>query len=150
MANNKPAESIFSNLCDIGIVVKDIDKAVKRLEALGIGPFKQAPTPPGAEGLFYLGKPLVSNYKALVARLGKVKIELFQPGDASDPFKTFMKTQGEGIHHLGFQVNNVEKEINKLTKQGAEVIYTARISGRIAAAFLDLKAGNILIELTDI
>jgi len=147
MEQDLPAQLIYSNLCDIGVVVNDLDKTVKRLEALGIGPFKPARPPEGAEGLYYRGKPLVSKFRGLVARLGNVEMEIFEPGGKPNPWEEFLETKGEGIHHVGFHVDDVEKEVNRLTGQGAEVTLTGMINGKLAAAYVDLKVANILIEL---
>jgi methylmalonyl-CoA/ethylmalonyl-CoA epimerase len=148
LAKKTPAKSTFSNLWDIGVVVRDIDKTAKRLESLGMGPFIQPRPPAGDEGLFFHGKPLVSNFKALITKIGNIEFNLLQPDDKPSPWKDFLDTKGEGIHHLGFQVDDVEKEVNRLTSQGAEVILIGRIRGKMGAAYLDLKIGNILIELT--
>ncbi len=147
MAKNTSAKSTFSNLYHVAVVVRDIDKTVKRLEAMGIGPFRAGEAPPGAEGMFYRGKPLAMDFKELIAKLGDIELELFQPGEKPSPWKEFLETRGEGLHHLGFRVDDVEKEIDRLTKQGAEVTLTAKAYGKIAGAYLDLKAGGIIVEL---
>ena len=147
MANNETPKSTYSRLCDIGMVVRDLDKTVKRLEALGIGPFEPAQPPPGAEGLYYRGQPLVANFKGLVAHLGDIELELFQPMGKPNPWEEFLETKGEGIHHIGFHVDDVEKEVARLTGQGAEVTLTGKVNGKLAAAYIDLKAGDLLIEL---
>jgi methylmalonyl-CoA/ethylmalonyl-CoA epimerase len=145
--NHKTEKPVFSNLCDIGIVVKDLDKTVTRLEALGIGPFVPAQAPPGAEGLFYRGQPLTAKFRGLVAHLGAIELEIFEPQENPNPWEDFMATKGEGIHHIGFHVDDIEKEVNRLTDQGAEVIMTGKINGQLAAAYIDLKAGGLIIEL---
>jgi methylmalonyl-CoA/ethylmalonyl-CoA epimerase len=147
MAKNAPSKSTFSQLCDVAVVVRDINKTVKRLEALGLGPFKEVPPPPGAEGMFFRGKLLVANDRALAAYIGNLKLEIIQPGNEPSPWKEFLDKHGEGIHHLGFLVSDVEKEVNQLVNQGAEVILTGNISGKLGAAYVDPKAGNIIIEL---
>jgi hypothetical protein len=131
-------------------VVKDIDRTAKRLEALGIGQFVQGHPPAGAEGLFYRGKPLESNFKALIMRVGNLSLEFIQPDGKPNPWSEFLKTRGEGIHHIGFQVEDVEKEVNRLTGLGAEVPLYGKINGKIGAAYIDLKVANLCIELTSL
>ena len=138
----------FSRPWDMAVVVRDIERTVKHLEALGIGPFIQPHPPSGAEGLFFQGRPLDSNYKALTGRLGKMQLEIIQPDDRPNPWAAFLNTRGEGIHHIGFQVEDVEKEVNRLTGHGAEVPFFGKINGKIGAAYVDLKIANIVIELT--
>jgi methylmalonyl-CoA/ethylmalonyl-CoA epimerase len=147
MEHSLPEQLTFYRICDIGIVVQDLDKTVKRLEALGIGPFVPARPLRGAEGLCYRSKPLVSNFRGLVAHLGNVELEIFEPNSKPNPWEEFFVTKGEGIHHIGFHVSDVEKEVNRLTAQGAEVTLTGTVNGKLAAAYIDLKVANIIIEL---
>jgi catechol 2,3-dioxygenase-like lactoylglutathione lyase family enzyme len=147
MEHDLPTQLTSSRLCDIGIVAKDLDKTVQRLQALGIGPFMPAKPPPGAEGMYYRGKPLVSSFRGLVAYLGSVEIEIFEPAGKPNPWEELIETRGEGIHHVGFHVEDVEKEVERLTEKGAEVTLTGTIQGKLAAAYVDLKVANIIIEL---
>ena len=103
--------------------------------------------PPGAEGLFYRGKPLNSNFVEFSAGLGNIELEIFEPDNKPSPWKEFLDAKGEGIHHLAFKVENLQKEIDRLAAQGAEVILTSRISGKLGGAYLDLKASGIIVEL---
>ena len=44
MTEKVEAETKFSNkFLHVGVIVKDMDKAIERLESLGIGPFKPYP-----------------------------------------------------------------------------------------------------------
>jgi methylmalonyl-CoA/ethylmalonyl-CoA epimerase len=148
MVNESP-EELNSYICwDMAVVVRDLASTVKRLEALGFGPFILPDAPPGAEGLFFQGQPLNSNYKALVGRIGNMQIEIIQPDDKPNPWKDFLDTRGEGIHHIGFQVKNIEKETGRLTTRGAEVPFYGKIYGKTGAAYIDLKTAGIVLELT--
>jgi methylmalonyl-CoA/ethylmalonyl-CoA epimerase len=146
MAEKTMAKSTFSNLRQVAIVVRDLEKTVSRLESLGIGPFKRTVAPDGAEGLFFRGK-ILDRDKSFVTSLGSIEFEIIEPDNTPSPWKEFLDTKGEGIHHLAFQVDDVEKEVNRLTSQGAELILTGKIKGKLGAAYVDLKAGNILVEL---
>jgi methylmalonyl-CoA/ethylmalonyl-CoA epimerase len=147
MVMKNPAKSTFTNLVHVAVVVRDIDKTIKRLEALGISPFYEAKIPPGAEGLFFRGRPLISKFREYKAKIGKLELEIFQPDDNPSPWKEFLDTKGEGIHHLGFQIEDVEKTVKELTDKGAETILTGKIKGKLVTAYVDLKAGNIVMEL---
>ncbi|UCC16318.1 MAG: VOC family protein [Dehalococcoidales bacterium] len=147
---DKDSPGIFdSYICwDVAVVVKDLESTVQRLEELGIGPFIIPDAPPGAEGLFYQGKPLESDYKALVARLGNMQIEIIQPDDKPNPWKEFLDTRGEGIHHIGFQVDDVEGEVDRLTGLGAKVPLIGKQNGKTGAAYVELNVANLVLELT--
>ena len=143
------SKMLSSGICwDMAVVVRDLESTVKRLEELGIGPFVLPDAPAGAEGLFYRGRPLESGYKALAARIGNMQIEIIQPDDKPNPWKEFLDTRGEGIHHIGFQVDDVEGEVDRLTGHGAEVPFVGKINGKTGAAYVDLKVANLILELT--
>ena len=139
----------YSRPWDMAVVVHDLESTVKKLESMGMGPFILPDAPEGAEGLFYKGSPMTSEYKALVGRLGNMQVEVIQPDDKPNPWSEFLRTHGEGIHHIGFQVDDVEKEMERFTSQGAEVPMIGRQNGKIGAAYIDLKIGNMVIELTN-
>ena len=118
------------------------------MEALGIGPFIQGRPPSGAEGLYYHGKPLESNYQARIVRVGNMQLEIIQPDDKPNPWTEYLNTQGEGIHHIGFQIDDVEQAVSRLTGLGAEVPFFGKINGKVGAAYVDLKIANLFFELT--
>lgn len=143
------SKTLSSAICwDVAVVVKDLERTVKRLGELGIGPFVVPEAPEGAEGLFYQGQPLESDYKARVARLGNMQLEIIQPDDKPNPWKEFLETRGEGIHHIGFQVDDVEGELSRLTACGVEVPIIGKQNGKTGAAYVDLNIANLVIELT--
>ena len=147
MEQNVSTQLTSSRLCDIGVVVKDLDKTIKRLEDYGFGPFNPAKPPEGAEGLYYRGKPFTSDFRGLVVNLGDVGLEVIEPNSKPNPWEDFLETRGEGFHHIGFKVDDVEQEVNRLTALGAEVILTGKVNGKLAAAYVDLKVANLVFEL---
>jgi methylmalonyl-CoA/ethylmalonyl-CoA epimerase len=147
MLEKKQIKSTFFNLDHVAIVVRDIDKTIKCLETMGIGPFYKAEAPPGASGLFFRGQPLGWNFREYKAKIGDLEVEIFEPDDKPSPWKEFLDTKGEGIHHLGFYTEDVEKSANKLADQGAELILTGKIGGKLASSYFDLKVGNIFVHL---
>ena len=118
-------ESTFSRVVQIGIVVKDVEQTVKRLEALGIGPFTEISLPPGGEEWFH-DKPMHADFKFRSVMIGDLQIELIQPVSGDSPHKEFLETRGEGIHHIAFSVRDVQKEVIGLRDQGVEVVLRAR------------------------
>jgi methylmalonyl-CoA/ethylmalonyl-CoA epimerase len=142
-----PSLLAAARLCDIGIVAKNLDKTVARLEALGFGPFVPALPPPGAGALLYRGRPLTARFRGLCTHLGEVELEVIEPAESPNPWEGFVKTHGEGIHHLGFRVDDVEKAVEALTARGAEVTLAGDVHGKLAAAYVELKAAGLTLEL---
>jgi methylmalonyl-CoA/ethylmalonyl-CoA epimerase len=145
MMKNTTAKSPFSNLLHVGIVVRNMDKAVERLESLGIGPFEAISLPPIGKRLFR-GKPYVGKVKGLIGKIGELEIELFQPVEGESPHKEFLDSKGEGIQHIAFAVDDIEKEVAKFTEQGVSILLSGRWQGG-GFAYLDLGVGGIIFEL---
>ncbi len=148
MEEQTPAKKNLPRLWDVAVLVKDLDRAVERIKELGIGEFVHGGPPEGAEGLFYQGKPFDAEMKVAILRIGNMSLEFIQPGEGPNPWSDFLKAKGEGIHHIGFHVENVEEEARRLTGLGAEVPFYDNINGEMGAAYVDLKVANLIIELT--
>lgn len=81
---------------------------------------------------------------------GPNKIELLQATDKNSPIAKFIEKRGEGIHHIAFAVDDIEKEIKRLKKEGFIVLNEMPKKGadNKLVAFLHPKSTNgILIEL---
>lgn len=145
MENN--AESTFAKVIQVGIVVKDIEKTVERLTALGIGPFESHSLSPDREE-WYGDKRMYADFKFRVANIGDVQIELIQPVSGNSPHKDFLESKGEGIQHIACAVKDVQKEVDKLTQLGVKILLRAKISGGGGVAYCDLGSG-IIVELIE-
>jgi methylmalonyl-CoA/ethylmalonyl-CoA epimerase len=146
MMENKKANSTFSQFEHVSIVVRDLDKARERLESLGIGPFKGVTVPPVKESLFR-GKPYRARVKGVVAWIGKeAAIELTQPVEGASTWKEFLDEKGEGMHHISFHVDDLDKAMAKLTQQGCSVLKLTRWQGG-GSAYIDVGVGGLIIEL---
>lgn len=146
MEKNIDTETQSWTLTQVGVVVKDVNKVVERLSSLGIGPFEPKMLPPDRNEWFR-GKPMDAEFNIQAARVGNVELELIQPLKGESPHKEFLETKGEGIQHVMFAVDDFEKELDRLTKQGVEVLLRAKFPGGSGVAYLDLGAANFVIEL---
>ncbi len=140
-------KSPFSNLTQVGVVVRDMDKAVSYLSSLGIGPFKPLADPVLSEKLFR-GKPSDWKVKICVAKIGPVVLELLQPIEGESASKEFLDSKGEGIQHIAFAVDDIDKELARLAKKGVKVLMSGKWKGG-GFAYLETSAiGGVIIELT--
>ena len=79
-----------------------------------------------------------------------VKIELLQATHADSPIAKFIEKRGEGIHHLAFAVNDINKSISEYENKGFEKINKEpkRGADNKMICFLHPKSTNgVLIEL---
>ena len=139
-------ESSFTKVIQVGLVVKDVEKTVERLTSLGIGPFNPMVLSPEREEWFR-GERMYADFKIYGAMIGDIQLELIQPLSGDSPHKEFLESKGEGIQHIACAVEDVEKEVGKLTNQGASVLLRAKFPGGRGVAYMDLDAGGLIIEL---
>lgn len=129
MGKKAPAKSDFSKLGHVGVVVKDIDKAIAFLEKLGIGPFSA----PDGKKTFSIdfkgelhGKPAKWTTTISFAKMGETELELLEPTKGPQALKESLDKTGEGLHHIGFLTDSLEKEIENFQKNGIGVWTIAR------------------------
>ncbi|MFA6571416.1 MAG: methylmalonyl-CoA epimerase [Bacteroidota bacterium] len=95
---------------------------------------------------------IVENQKVNVAsfKVGDVLIELTSPSDENSPIAKFIEKHGEGIHHIGFNSDNVSNELERLSEEGINLINTVPVEGAndMLIAFLHPKSTNgVLTEI---
>jgi catechol 2,3-dioxygenase-like lactoylglutathione lyase family enzyme len=148
MGNNTAGKSTFTRLVHIGVVVRDMNKTIERLTALGIGPFKPRILPPDAQET-YRGKPFIPSQRVAIqiTQIGNMELELIQPINGESPHQEFLEQKGEGIQHLGFIVDNLQEDIKRLTTKGSEILLTSQFKGGGGVAYLDLDVVGLIVEL---
>jgi len=148
MTTKASGKSTFTRLAHIGMVVRDMDKTIERLTALGIGPFKPRILPADARET-YRGKPFqpAKRVTIQITRIGNMELELIQPIEGESPHQEFLDKKGEGIQHLGFMVDNLEEDVQRLTAEGSSILLTSQFKGGGGVAYLDLDAAGLIVEL---
>jgi len=122
----------------IGIAVKDLKASNLLFEALlGVPHYKtEAVVSEGVTTSFF--------------DLGTHKIELLEATHPNSPIAKFIAIKGEGVHHIAFEVENLEVELARLKAEGFELIHETPKEGadNKRIAFLHPKTTNgVLIEL---
>jgi methylmalonyl-CoA/ethylmalonyl-CoA epimerase len=56
-------------------------------------------------------------------KVGETKIELLEATRPDSPIAKFIEKKGEGIHHIAFDVNDVQLTLNELKTRGFELIH---------------------------
>ena len=132
----------------LAVVVKDMDKALAFYsKAFGIKfeDVQQHDLPPD---VIYKGKPSPFTMKVTFAQMGPVRLELVQVVKGKCIYTDFLTKYGEGIHHLGFEVEDLEKEVANAKSQGLEMICSLEMVGIMAFAHFDaIKSNGVRIEL---
>jgi methylmalonyl-CoA/ethylmalonyl-CoA epimerase len=101
------------------------------------------------------GVEVVASQKTRVGffKIGESNIELVQPAEANSPLTKFLETKGQGIHHICFEVDDVEAEVKAYLEKGATLIDQKPRPGahNTKVAFIHPKSSNgVLIELCEL
>ena len=91
----------ISHIEHIGIAVKNLEESIKFYETVF--------------GLKCYATEEVIDQKVRTAffKVGETKIELLESTDSEGAIGKFIEKRGEGIHHLAFAVNDIEKALSE-------------------------------------
>jgi len=122
----------------IGIAVSNLEESNNiYTKILGLEPYKQEVV--DSEGV------ITSFFQT-----ENTKIELLQGLDENNAISKFIKKRGEGIHHIAFEVENIEKEIKRLKKLGFKIINETPKKGadnKLICFIHPKSTHHVLIEL---
>ncbi len=131
---------MIEKLDHIGIAVKDIDEALKFYsEALGLK-------------CTHIEEVEAQKVRIAFLPAGDVNIELVQSTDPESAVAKFIEKKGEGIQHIAFKVDDIEKALAALREKGVELIDSIPRKGAHDAkiAFLHPRSAHgVLVELTE-
>jgi methylmalonyl-CoA/ethylmalonyl-CoA epimerase len=121
----------------VAIAVKNLDEGLKVFENLLGHKASQVKEVPEQK------------VKAAMLHVGDVEIELIQPTDPGTGVAKFLESKGEGIHHICFEVDDVDKELQAMAAKGIETLDKKGrpgLAGKVG--FLHPKSTKgVLIEL---
>jgi len=94
----------------IGIAVKSLDAQIEYYREV--------------LGLECSGVEEIADQRIKVAMfpLGEVRIELLEPTSTTSPIARFLEKKGEGIHHIAFQVRDLNGQLIKLEEKDIQLI----------------------------
>jgi methylmalonyl-CoA/ethylmalonyl-CoA epimerase len=118
----------------IGIVVRDCDKVIESWSALfGMGPWTFREMGGGSVKL-----------RVAAGYLGSIRIDLIQPVAGKVLHSEYLEEHGEGLHHLGFYVDDVDAAAASLVKMGSKIL----INNPGNYVYLDTGGpGGVIFEL---
>ena len=122
----------------IGIAVKSIEQTLAVYEKLGG---------------FEVKRTEVAGQRAKVALLktGETSLELLEPTSDESSLAKFIRERGEGLHHVAFAVDDIERSMAEVGAKGFRFVYDKAADGKFGSRvnFIHPKtAGGVLVELT--
>ena len=124
----------------IGIAVDDVDAVTETIrDVLGIVPYKAETVPEQQVRTHFLDSETA-------------KLELLEALGEESPVQRFLDKQGEGLHHLAFEVSNLEETMRRLENAGYELLSEAPQDGADDKQIVFLhpkQTHGVLVELCE-
>jgi len=129
---------MFARVDHIGVAVADLDDAVALYE--------------GSFAMRVVHREVVEEQgvEAVLLDVGENHVELLRPLTADTPVGKFLAARGPGIHHVAYQVDDIDSALGSLKAQGLRLIdETPRVGIRDSrVAFIHPKSsGGVLTEI---
>jgi len=126
----------IKRIAHLGIVVKDLNAALELFT--------------GALPLDLVHTEDYQGMKVGFIPVGDSSIELLQDVSGSSGVKKFLENNGEGIHHIAFEVDDIEQAVVELRAKGVKLIDEKPRAGAhgMTVAFMHPKGTHgVLMEL---
>lgn len=138
-----PNEQLLSppkRIAHIGIAVRIIDETLPfYTDSLGLS-------------LEKVEEVASEQVKVAFLSIGETRIELLEPLASTSPIASFIEKRGEGIHHIAFEVDDIEARLRKMESEGIQLINEQPKQGanNSQIAFIHPKSTNgVLVELCE-
>lgn len=128
-----------ARLGHLGIIVRRYRAAAAFYRRLGLGESGREAFPQ-------------ENVRIAFIPVGNARIELLEPLAPTGPLARFLSRRGEGIHHLAFEVPDLDQALARARAAGLRPIDASprRGAGETRVAFLHPDAAHgVLIELVE-
>ena len=129
------------SVCQIGIIVRDIEEASKAwAKLLEVNPPQYILTEPAEEAHTCLrGQPTEGRAKIALFQMENLWLELIEPVSSPSTWQEFLNTNGPGVHHIAFQVKDMDKQIAVFKEKGLPLLQRGEFPGG-CYAYLDTAA----------
>ncbi|ADB41788.1 methylmalonyl-CoA epimerase [Spirosoma linguale] len=129
---------MLTNVEHIGIAVRDLAASNELFaKLLNVQPYKaETVASEGVSTSFF--------------KVNQTKIELLEATNPDSPIAKFLEKKGEGVHHIAFEVEDIQSEIERLKSEGFTVLNEVpkRGADNKLVCFLHPKGTNgVLVEL---
>lgn len=129
---------MFTRIDHVGVAVEDLDAAVAlHQETYGMA-------------LVHRETVIEQGVEAVLLDVGENHVELLRPLGADTPVGKFLAKRGPGLHHVAYQVTDIEATLQHLRDRGVRLIDDAPRVGirNSSVAFLHPSAsGGVLTEI---
>lgn len=89
--------------------------------------------------------------KMALITVGDMYLELLEPTSGDSSVAKFIKEKGEGLHHIAFEVEDIEASMQEYKKKGFRFVYEKPAEGKFGSKvnfIIPKDTGRVLVELT--
>lgn len=135
----------------IGILVEDIDKTaqayadffnIEKPEIFKTDPLEKSEAK-------YQGQPTEAIAKQAFFDLGSLQLELIEPDDKPSAWREYLDTNGEGPHHIAFNIEGMEEKISLMEGKGMKLQQKGEYTGGRYAYLDSFDQLKIIVELLE-
>ncbi len=122
----------------IGIAVRSLEESIPVYEKLLNTP------------CYKIEEVASEGVKTAFFQVGESKIELLEASNPESPIAKFIEKRGTGMHHIAYDVSDIDTEIERLVSEGFVMIHQTPKDGADGKriAFLHPKSSDgVLVEL---
>jgi len=136
-------------LAQIGIYVKDMDRSIEQYEKVfGIGPWLVLEG--DTDYCLDRGREVTVTGRMGMGFTGKIQLELIQIMEGPNLYLDTLGGRDEGLHHLGFAVDNLEERLQACREAGIDILQRGtlkQLGMTIDYAYLDtLDSVGVILE----
>ena len=140
-----------TTVTQIGLVVEDIEKSIEaycsvfgfpRPNVIITDTYEKAQTS-------YRGHPTPARAKLAFFNLGQVSLELIEPIGEPSTWKEALEKNGEGFHHIAFQINDTGRVVQNLEANGIELVQQGQYTGGMYTYMDATQKLGLVLELLE-
>jgi catechol 2,3-dioxygenase-like lactoylglutathione lyase family enzyme len=138
-------------VCQIGLIVRDIERSsAAYADLFGVEvPAWSLTDPEESAHTRYHGQPTTARAKLAFFDLGSVSLELIEPVGAPSTWREFLETQGEGVHHIAFQIQGMDEQCAILERKGMATVQRGDYTGGRYAYVDATPQLHVILELLE-
>jgi len=128
----------------VAVVVRDLDAAIQHyVDRLAIGPWDiYTYGPHRMHTMTFRGENRPYVMKLALAFVGTTMYELIESIEGPNTYEEFLTARGEGLHHLGYYVDDIDAAIDEMAANGYALLQSGRgfgVDGDGAYAYFDTE-----------
>ena len=128
---------MLTKIDHVGVAVTSLEESLKFYKTLGIEPS-------------HTEEVASQKVKTAFLTVGDVHVELLEPTSPDSPIAGFLGKRGQGIHHIAYEVSDINAALTVLKENGIKLINENPVSGAhdMLVAFIHPKSvSGVLTEL---